>query len=299
MRLSTQQFYIQSQDTVARGNANLLKYQQQLASGKKIAKPSDDPLGTTQINKLERAIARNDVFMRNVEVAERRLKTEETTLDLMIESTLRIRDLTLQAKNGTLNQEDYTIIGVELEQLAQQLVSAANTRDFQGEYLFSGFRGQTEPYQLNEDGLYEYNGDFGQRFLDVGENIRIATTDTGAALFGEGVDNILNVASQMAYALKREPADVDFFNFQSKSLDGFMDQMISARSQIGARNKVLENQKEILADVKLYTQENLSSIRDTDYYEATSNLLLEQTALEAAYSTFGRIQNLSLFNFIQ
>lgn len=299
MRLSTQQFYIQNQNSVARSNANMLKFQQQLASGQKIARPSDDPSGTLQINKLERVLARNEVFSRNIDVAERRLNTEETTLDLMIQTTLRIRDLALQARNGTLAEPDLTIIGIELEQLEQQLFSAANTKDAQGEYLFSGFRGLTQPYQINEDGNYEYMGDGGQRFLDVAENMTIATTDPGGPIFGEGEENLFNVVKELAIALKREPADKDFFKFQSEFLDGYLNSMIDARSKIGARNKVLENQREIIADIQLYTKANLSSIRDTDYYEATSQLLLSQTALEAAYSSFAKIQNLSLFNFIR
>lgn len=298
MRLSTQQFFTQNLSNVQKSNAQLFKYQQQLASGKKLSQPSDDPLAATRINKFERVIARNEVFSNNVDVAERRLKMEETTLTLVTETTLRVKDLAIQANNGGLSETDLRIIGAELEQLVGQLSGAMNTQDAQGEYLFAGFKGQTQPYVLNADGNYEFRGDSGQRFLDVGENTQIASTDSGADIFGTGENNLLNTVKNMAQALNSDPVNLVDFNQERVALDQFFEQTITARSKIGARLGVLEDQREQLADMKLFTQATLSGIQDTDYYEATSKLLLEQSALEASYATFGKIQQLSLFNFV-
>ena len=299
MRLSTQQFFIQNLTNVQQSNANVFKYQQQLSTGKKLSKPSDDPLAATQINKFERLIARNEVFSRNVDVAERRLKLQESTLDLVVDSTLRIKDLSIQANNGSLSPSDLRIIATELKELLGQIAGAVNTQDAQGEYLFSGFKGQTIPYKQDADGNYIYQGDAGQRFLNVGENTTIASTDPGGSIFGVRDENILNAVRRMAEALNSEPADKSTFNTELAKVDGFFEQTITTRSQIGARLKVLEDQREQLADIKLFTQNTLSKFRDTDYYEATSKLVLEQNALEATYLTFSKIQELNLFNFIR
>ncbi|WP_417581871.1 flagellar hook-associated protein FlgL [Nitrincola sp.] len=298
MRLSTQQFFMQNLSNVQQSNAQIFKYQQQMSTGKKLSKPSDDPLAATQINKFERAIARNEVFSRNVDVSERRLKQEESTLTLITETTLRIKDLAIQANNGSLTPADQRIIAEELKQLTGQLSGAVNTQDAQGEYLFSGFKGQTQPYQLNASGDYVYRGDSGQRFLDVGENTSIAATDPGGSIFGTGEDNLLNAVKEMAAILDDPNSDMDAFNNEVAKVDQFFEQTITTRSQIGARLKVLEDQREQLADIKLFTQNTLSSFQDTDYYEATSKLMLEQNALEATYATFGKIQQLTLFNYV-
>ncbi|KGK41515.1 hypothetical protein LH51_14465 [Nitrincola sp. A-D6] len=298
MRLSTQQFFMQNLSNVQQSNAQIFKYQQQMSTGKKLSKPSDDPLAATQINKFERAIARNEVFSRNVDVSERRLKQEETTLTLITESTLRIKDLAIQANNGSLSPADQRIIAEELKQLMGQLAGAVNTQDAQGEYLFSGFKGQTQPYQLNASDDYVYRGDSGQRFLDVGENTSVAATDPGGSIFGTGDDNLLNAVKEMAAILDDPNTDMNAFNAEVDRVDQFFEQTITTRSQIGARLKVLEDQREQLADIKLFTKNTLSSFQDTDYYEATSKLMLEQNALQATYATFGKIQQLTLFNFV-
>ena len=300
MRLSTQQFFIQNLTNVQQSNANLFKYQQQLSTGKKLSKPSDDPLAATQINKFERLIARNEVFSRNVDVAERRLNLQESTLNLAIDSVLRIKDLTIQANNGGLSDSDLNIIGTELNQLLGQLAGVANTQDAQGEFLFSGFKGQTQPYQLDPvTDSYIFRGDAGQRFLNVGENTTIASTDSGASIFGTGEENLLNTVKRMADALNGDPPNRSVFNAQQPDLERFFEQAITVRSKIGARLKVLEDQREQLADIKLFTQNTLSRFKDTDYYEAASKLALEQNALEATYITFSKIQELNLFNFIR
>ena len=299
MRLSTQQFFIQNLTNVQQSNANVFKYQQQLSTGKKLSKPSDDPLAATQINKFERLIARNEVFSRNVDVAERRLKLQESTLTLVVDSLQKIKELSVQANNGALSNTDLNIIGTELNQLLGQLAGAVNTQDAQGEYLFSGFKGQTQPYKLNASDNYVFQGDAGQRFLNVGENTTIASTDSGAGMFGTGEENLLNTVKQMAEALTGNPPSIGAFNGQLDALNGFFEQTITTRSQIGARLKVLEDQREQLADIKLFTQNTLSRFKDTDYYEAASKLALEQNALEATYLTFSKIQELNLFNFIR
>ena len=299
MRLSTQQFFIQNLSNVQQSNAQVFKYQQQLSTGKKLSKPSDDPLAATQINKFERLIARNEVFSRNVDVAERRLQLEESSLDLAVDSMLRIKDLSIQANNGGLSDAELNIIGTELRELLGQLEGVVNTQDAQGEYLFAGFKGQTKPYQLDEDDNYVYLGDAGQRFLNVGENTTIASTDAGADIFGVGEDNLLNTVKRMADALSGNPPSREAFNTERDDLDNFFDQTVTTRSKIGARLNVLTDQREQLADIKLFTQNTLSKFRDTDYYEAASNLALEQNALEATYITFSKIQELNLFNFIR
>jgi flagellar hook-associated protein 3 FlgL len=298
MRLSTNLFYTQNETNISEANSRLYKLQQQLSTGKKLQQPSDDPLAATQINKFERIIARNETFTRNAEVSERRLNLEETTLTLVADSLLRVKDLAIQANNGSLSQQDLGIIAEELSQLQGQVASALNTQDAQGEYLFAGFKGSTQPYQQNATGEYEYRGDNGQRFLDIGENATIASTDPGGSVFGGGTDNILNSLKNMVDALNAEPSDLTAFNTAREGVNTVFEDTITLRSKVGARLNVLEDQKAQLADINLYTQQTLSSYQDTDYYQAISQLSLEQSALEAAYSSFGKIQQLSLFNYV-
>ncbi|GGO84923.1 flagellar hook-filament junction protein FlgL [Marinobacterium nitratireducens] len=297
MRLSTQQFFLQNLDTVSRGNAELFKVQQQLASGKKVQQPSDDPLAMTQIHKFDRVIARTEQFSRNIDVSERRLNLEESTLAQVSDSLLRGKDIAVQAGNGSLSDNDRSIMAEELDQLLGQLTGLVNTQDAQGEYLFSGYRGGTPSYARNAAGRYEFQGDSGQRFLEIGENTTIAATDSGAAIFGSGEANVLNAVQDLRDHLTGVPASPTLSEAQA-SIENHFEEVVIQRARIGSRLRVLEDQGNALADLKLYTQQTLSKFEDTDYYEATSQLLLQQNALQAAYSSFGKIQQLSLFNVI-
>lgn len=298
MRLSTQQFFMQNLLNVQRGNAEIFKYQQQVTTGEKLQQPADDPLATTQINKFERLIARNEVFSNNVDVAERRINLEETALTLITDTIQRVKELSIRANNGTLSDNDQAIIAEEMEQQLGQLFSAVNRKDAQGEYLFSGFKGHTQPYQLNDADQYEYKGDDGQRFLNVGEDATIASTDPGGDLFGKGTDNVLNAVKNMVELLRTDPSNMTDFNAEVNKVDAVFEQIVTQRSQLGGRLNVLTDQRDLLANEKLFTQTTLSTIKDADPFEAVSNLVMEQNALEAAYAAFGRTQQLSLFNYI-
>lgn len=305
MRLSTQQFYSQNLTNVRNTNADLFKTQQQLSTGNKFQQPSDDPLAASQIVKFDHSIARTDQFLKNVDVSERRLKLEESTLSSSSDAILRAKDLAIQAKNGTMSQSDRETIATQLDQVLKQLVGLANTQDAQGEYLFSGHKGTTKPYVLNGS-TYEFQGDSGVRHLDIGEDRRIQSTDSAATVFenasvGGVSQNVFNTLQKLSAALK-DPTTPDISSELSSAqdyLDASYNSVVNSRARLGARLQTIDDQRNTLQDAKLYTQNTRSSFADTDYYEATSNLMLEQNALQAAYSSFGRVQKLSLFNYVQ
>ncbi|MFY0676352.1 MAG: flagellar hook-associated protein FlgL [Neptuniibacter sp.] len=413
MRISTQQVFISNVDNITKTNADLFKTQQQLSTGKNVLQPSDDPLASAQIQKFKKEIARTEQFAGNIEVAQRRLSLEEETIEQVNNLSIRLRELVIQGKNGTLTSTDRAAIASEVGEIVKSLDGLMNTKDVQGEFLFSGNKGFTEPYTYDATtGRYTFNGDDGQRFLQVGPETKVAATDSGfdifekipsvagyvtenitqsvsiiddidiiggdAEAFGAYMDangplsfdvtgglltvtdkdgnfvtadepavslngydlstnpnaptltiagveldvnagndgtatldvfdqhNILNTAVDLRDALlnysgnsgeEREQFNLQM-DFILENLAGIEEKNVAARAGIGGRQNALEQQDLVNEDYKLFTQEALSSFEDLDYNEAISRFQLQQTALQAAYSSFASVQELSLFNYI-
>ncbi len=295
MRLSTNLFYSQNETNISEANSRLYKLQQQLSTGKKLQQPSDDPLATTQIMKFDRVIARTEQFRENISVSERRLSYEETTVASVVTSLQRVQEIAIRGNSGAMSDNDRQILAGELDGILDHVKGLLNTQDAQGEYMFAGYRGDTEPYVLNAGGTaYEYQGDSGKRFLDIGENSTIQSTDPGSAIFGDSTDNVLNQILDLKTALESgtDPSAA------SQGVNGWYENIVSQQAQLGSRLRVLEDQEMNLTDLKTFTESTRSLFADTDYYEAISQLSLESTALQAAYQSFGKVQQMSLFNYV-
>lgn len=184
MRIATSQVFLNNINSLSEANSKLFKTQQQISTGKKVLQPSDDPLAAAQIIKLKKEVARNDQFQGNIEVSNRRLALEEITLDQLFNEGIRLKELTIQAGDGVLTQSDQAALATEVDEILQQMLGLMNTKDVQGEYLFSGFKGETRTYEYVEaKQSYEYQGDSGQRYIQIGPDTKVASTDAGMKLF--------------------------------------------------------------------------------------------------------------------
>jgi flagellar hook-associated protein 3 FlgL len=181
-RLSTLQIFQSGISTILQRQAELDRTQQELATGKRILSPSDDPGGAVRILDLQEDIARIDQFQRNAAIAEGKLAYEETTLDSVSTVLQRVRELTVQANNATQTPETRAAIGAEVRERLAEVIDLANTRDGNDEYIFGGFQSRSQPFTLR-DGEVSYRGDDGQRFLDIAAGVQVAVRDPGSGVF--------------------------------------------------------------------------------------------------------------------
>ncbi|EAQ98455.1 flagellar hook-associated protein FlgL [Congregibacter litoralis] len=181
-RLSTLQIFQSGISTILDKQADLARTQQELATGKRIQSPSDDPSGAVKILDLEEDIRLVDQYQRNASLAEGQLAVEETTLSAVNNVLQRVRELTVQANNATQSPETRASIAVEVNARIEELVALANTRDGNDEYLFAGFQAQTQPFS-RQGGTVTYSGDDGQRFLDIAASAQVAVRDSGSRVF--------------------------------------------------------------------------------------------------------------------
>lgn len=162
----------------------LSRTQLQIATGNRIVNPSDDPFGTQRVMELDATISRIGQFRDNGEMARVRLSLEDNALSDATQVMQRARELVVQGSNDTQSVESRALIATEIRQLADSLLATANSQNGQGEYLFSGFRSQTQAFSRGASGV-SYNGDQGQRQLKISESQHITDGDTGSVVFQE------------------------------------------------------------------------------------------------------------------
>ncbi|MCW8888444.1 MAG: flagellar hook-associated protein FlgL [Gammaproteobacteria bacterium] len=146
MKLSTRTIQQQPVKAMLEQQEALNKVQRQLASGKSILIPSDDPSGMARANQLRDSMNRANQYIRNGGTAEVRLSMEESVLSSLVNSLQRARELSIQALNDTNSSDDRQNIGKEISNLFEEIIGMANTRGENGEFIFSGFQGDTEPF---------------------------------------------------------------------------------------------------------------------------------------------------------
>ncbi|ERS85599.1 flagellar hook-associated protein FlgL [Marinobacter sp. C1S70] len=183
IRISSQQIFFGGINRLQDINSNLVNTQQQISTGKKVNKPSDDPVAAARILKLDQELQRSETYGRNANLADNRLKQEESTLASAVDIIQRVRELTVQAGNGSLSANDRQSISAELKERLGQLANIANTRDASGEYIFSGFQGSTPAFAKNDEGKWVYQGDEGQRVLEIDDGVTVPISDHGKGIF--------------------------------------------------------------------------------------------------------------------
>lgn len=182
MRISTFQIHQQALQTMQRQTAKIQKTEQQIASGLKFLKPSDDPVGAVKVLNLNTNLGMVEQYSRNIALAESALAFQESVLVSVNDALQRIRELTVQANNPANHETALRSIGNEIAENLKHLKVLANTRDSAGEYIFGGFRIDQPPF-VEENGVMTYNGDQGQRFVRIGEGAEVAVRDPGDAIF--------------------------------------------------------------------------------------------------------------------
>jgi len=182
MRVSTSQIYSSGLDSIQRQQAEVSRVQQQLASGKRILTPSDDPGGAVQALQFKESMARLEQYSRNGGMAELRLRQEEAVLGQVIDGMQRVRELAIQGNNATQTPETRRAIATEVRQQLDQLYNLANTRDANGEYMFAGIASLDRPFSPTAAGAV-YNGSAQTRDIALSDIQRVRLGDSGADVF--------------------------------------------------------------------------------------------------------------------
>jgi flagellar hook-associated protein 3 FlgL len=164
--------------------SNLSQTQNQVSSGLAFTTPSQNPIAAGTVNDYNQALAQSKQYTANGSSAQTSLETEGTALSQLQDQLQSLRSLALEANSGIQTGEDLTAIATQATQIQNSLLSLANTQDGNGQYIFSGFATQTQPFALTATGA-SYAGDQGQRQAQIAAGQTIAAGDSGDAVFNQ------------------------------------------------------------------------------------------------------------------
>ena len=301
MRVSTSMIYDQGVIALQKQSAALLHTGQQIATGRKILTPSDDPVGSARALDVSQSKSVNQQFITNQGYAEDALKLVEGQLDGAGEIIQYARDRVLAAGNPALSPADRQSIATDLRSQFDAMLAIAKTRDANGDYLFAGYRSNTPPFEKTDvagtPGT-EYKGDQGSRTMQVSSSRFMSVSFGGEVAYGTAGEGVFKVLGDFITALETGTDVPGAVSTALGGLDESLDRVLTTRAQIGSQLVEVEQLGFIGSDLDLQYQTTLSNLQDLDYNEAISRLTQQRTFLEAAQQSFLKTTGLSLFNYL-
>lgn len=183
MRISSGMIYQAGVNSMQRQTSSLLHTQQQLSTGRRILTPADDPVAAARALEVTQAREINSQYITNQDNAKTSLGLAESQLAAIGDLIQNVQQRAVQAGNTTLTASDRDSIAKEVRARFDELIGIANATDGTGQYLFSGYQGNTKPFSGNVAVGVAYAGDDGQRALQVSASRQLPVSDAGSDIF--------------------------------------------------------------------------------------------------------------------
>lgn len=304
MRISTNSIYENGTNRLNDLQSGLDKTARQISTGRRILSPSDDPVASARVQDLSQQQSVNKQFGTNRQNAESALAFMDSTLAGVTELMQDAKTLIVAAGNGSYTNSDRGAVATELRGRFEQLLALANSTDESGNYIFSGYQIGTPAFAKTANGA-QYQGDQGQRLVQVDSARKMAVNESGQNIFQKDGNDIFAALTQAIRVLETAvvtPADQTALTVglatANDSVDAALENVLTTRASIGSRLREIESFNTVGSAKDLNLSETISNLQDLDYNEAISTLTKQQAILQAAQKTFSTVADLSLFNYL-
>lgn len=280
----------------------LTNTQNELSSGKRIGKPSDDPYGASLSVQLSGELAGLTSYGRNVDDGTAWSQATDTSLQKMNDILQRGRELLVEGGNDTASPQARAAAADEIDQLAEAIKTEANAT-YSGRYIFAGTATQTQPYQLGATDTYAGNGGTIARQIGPGTSLTINTDIS--QLLGNGqaaADNkVLNVLRDISQHLRGgTAADANALRGTDlQRLDSNLDVLSQLEANTGALTNRLSLASARIQDLQVSRTELLSNTEDADMAKTMVDFSTQQAAYSAALRASANIVQSSLLDFLR
>ncbi|WP_100642163.1 flagellar hook-associated protein FlgL [Alteromonas facilis] len=186
MRISTNQIFDQNIRSILDNQRGLSDTQQQLATGKRINKPSDDPVGAAQVVRLTEELDKITQYQRNNDLLASTLEQQEAVLRGINNAVNRARVLVIQSGAGFTTDADRKAIGAEIEQIRNEVLDLMNAQNASGEYIFAGFQSESQAFQFNptaSGNKISFVGDGGTNNIQLSDSVTVQSSTSGQTVF--------------------------------------------------------------------------------------------------------------------
>jgi flagellar hook-associated protein 3 FlgL len=214
MRVSTSQFYFQSTQLMSQKTADVNDQMAHLSSSKRVLTAKDDAISYSTLSGFNDDLANIEKYKRNITMAENNNSMQEVIF-ADVETLLdTFKQDMLLANNGRMSDEDLQSIASQMRNSLDQLIDLANSQDEQGDYIFSGYQTEQQPFSQQVDGSVVYSGDKGVNELQIAKNINIATNQPGDDAFL----NVENAIGDFTANYPNSPANTSGVTVESANI---------------------------------------------------------------------------------
>ncbi|PID14423.1 flagellar hook-associated protein FlgL [Sporosarcina sp. P34] len=267
------------------------KLQEQLNTGKKVTRPSDDPVVIMKSLGYGMQVNRVEQYQKNLGEVSNWLDSSDDALDGVGQVLHRARELATNAANsGTMTANDREMIKIELEQLQNQLQDLANTK-VGDKHIFSG-KMTDKPLFDKTTGNYESGASFK-------ENVLIEVFDGVDLRVSTNVSDLFNNINQLFTDIKNDTGDKYDFGSALEKIDGLLDDVLIKRADIGARSNRAELMENRLLMQEGAAKKQRSENEDIDYEKTITDLITSESIHRATLSVGARIIQPSLTDFLR
>jgi flagellar hook-associated protein 3 FlgL len=269
----------------------LANAQSQVSSGKRIEKPSDDPLGAERAMRLNDQLESTGAYRTAVDESRSWLDASDSALDSLNQIVQHVRELTLQAANGSTSDAGRQAIKQQIDQLTEEAKSTLNSA-YDGRYIFSGTKTDTPPYSAATGDVYQ--GDASPVVRQIGPGVSVQVNVTGDDVLSGLLPALRTLSSHLA---SNDIAALGTTDLQA--IDAGFDNLTAKRGVIGAITNRVDAAGTRLDDTADITTAFLAKTEDADLPQALTDLSAQQTALQAALRGGATLIQQSLMDFLR
>ena len=283
--------------------------QTQLASGQRVNSASDDPGSIPSIMNATSMLNKIDIYEKNITNINGEIEITESVLGQVTDQIQRLKELTIEAANGTNSPEQLKHINDEIKQIKNQLVNLANTK-YQNNYIFAGNKTGTLPYEITEDGCIIYKGTpqtgAYQRKHSIADGVELAINFPGDKIFGQShvcgnsspSYGLFDVVNKLTTLLDSDTPDYAAIRSQLDGLETAQSTVLAARTENGAIQTRLNMTKEQHENNKVSYTAIKANVSEIDIAQVVSQLSNQQVALQASMYVGSQMNSISLLDYL-
>ena len=297
MRVTNQMIKGSVTRDIMQNTERLFQMQNIVSTGKRINRPSDDPVGMSNVLDYRKTLSSINQYESNIAHGEMWIEVTESSLETINDLLGTAKNIAIDYSSETIELDTREEAATTIKQIYDQVLDLANST-LGDSYIFAGHKTDTPPFSRNDDYHAAYSGDNGDIKIVAGEDVDIKINTTGEDLFVTGV-NVFDALRDLKDALEAPIFDASAVSAQIEPLIDACDQIQKGRTENAGTFTRLETTKNQLAGFKLNVEDMLYNTENADMTRAIMELQSQETAYQASIATGARIIQPSLLDYLK
>ncbi|MFB9159311.1 flagellar hook-associated protein FlgL [Chromobacterium violaceum] len=307
MRISSNTLYQSGVNNMSALQSDLLQLNMQIDTGKRVVTPADDPVAAARIELLNSSSGQNTQYGKNTQAVSSWLSLSDSTLQNVVNLMGAMKSQAIYANNSSLSPTQLQQLQKTVAEGISELTGYANATDGNGNFLFSGNAVTTAPFTVNMNAsppVTTYNGDNGQRSVQVSASRTMTISDPGNVVFGipgGSPTATFDALANLYDLLGQNPKPANFPSQIStiiNQISNATQQLSIAQASVGSREQENETLQGMSGSLDLQYNSAIGDLQNVDMAKAISNFTLTQTSLQYTQKTYAQVSQLSLFSYI-